>query len=348
MNMAEVPLAVNVDEYKALVGQALPQSPQYRYAVSEDTIRQFANAIDDFNAIYVDTSFARTTRHGSIFAPPGYLYGHGMATWLRMLPGIKDSSGEEMSATDNAMETWDFFEPVRPGDSIHSYATITNVEAKRGRRIAELALVESETRYINQRGELVATNKAKSFRFNGARVGESGGLAKTFPPLDPGCRTRDIAEPVRFPGSFDLPARRYNARRSAATIVAGDLIDTWRIGPLSTAMLGRFNAETIGGAWELIGESQSGSIPDAFAPGLMQIPWFGSMLMTWAGPDAWVRRLSQKNQEWVLVGYAYDCAGRVTDVTIGDRSVAVTCELWCDCELGFRTNVGNAVVEFAL
>jgi hypothetical protein len=48
---------------------------------------------------------------------------------------------------------------------------------------------------------------------------------------------------------------------------------------------------------------EGGHVPTMYAAGVMRVPWFGSMLTRWAGPNAWVRKLSYRKPEWVLVGY---------------------------------------------
>ena len=61
----------------------------------------------------------------------------------------------------------------------------------------------------------------------------------------------------------------------------------------------RFNAVTIGFGFDRIG--RTGHVPDAFAPGVLRIQWFGAVAPRWAGPNAFVTGIIQRNEEWVLV-----------------------------------------------
>jgi hypothetical protein len=107
--------------------------------------------------------------------------------------------------------------------------------------------------------------------------------------------------------------------------------------------IGRFNAVTIGTGFDRIG--RTGHVPDAFAPGVLRIQWFGAMLTRWAGPNAFVTRIVQRNEDWVLIGFKIICTGRVTRKSIVDGRYLVDLEIACHSELGFRTNSGTAQVE---
>jgi hypothetical protein len=72
--------------------------------VTRDGIRHFTDCIPDYNALYLNHAFAETRRWRGIVAPPGYLYAHGSPAWLGKIPGIRDSSGNELTGSDNATE----------------------------------------------------------------------------------------------------------------------------------------------------------------------------------------------------------------------------------------------------
>src|SRR5689334_14759312 len=124
--MSLVETTLDLTEYRALVGKDLPQPEQFNYGVTQDTIRHFAYAVPDPNGLYLDDAFAATTRWRGIIAPPGYLYAHGSPAWLGKMPGIRDTQGRELEQSDNASEGWDFYKPVRPGDTIYSYGKIVD------------------------------------------------------------------------------------------------------------------------------------------------------------------------------------------------------------------------------
>ena len=328
----------------ALVGKDLPQPEQYNYDVTRDGIRHFAYCIPDYNGLYLDDEYAATTRWRGIIAPPGYLYAHGSPAWLGKMPGIKDSSGNELTGGDNATEAWEFFRPVRPGDVVLSHGKIAGAEPKKSRKLGDAVLVNEEMRFTNQKGEIVARLNSYTFRFNSRRVADAGTIAQTYPPLAPGQFTRNVATDPALPGTFPTPVRRYDAPRYFEDIGEGEEVLPWELGPLMAFHIGRFNAVTIGTGFDRIG--RTGHVPDAFAPGVLRIPWFGAMLSRWAGPNAFVTKISQRNEEWVLVGFKVICSGRVTRKSVVDGRWLVDLEIACHSELGFRTNSGTAQVEF--
>jgi acyl dehydratase len=336
--------SLDVSGYAALVGKDLPQPEQFNYEVTLDAIRHFAYCIPDYNAIYLDEDYASTTRWRGIIAPPGYLYAHGSPAWLGKLPGIRDSSSNELKGGDNATEAWEFFRPVRPGDTILSHGKIVGAEPKKSRKLGEAVLVNAEMRFTNQNAETVARLNSYTFRFDSRRVAGASTIAQVYPPLAPGQFTRTIPMPPLLPGTFATPRRRYDAARYFEDIAEGEEVTPWELGPLMAFHIGCFNAVTLGTGFDEIGRTEH--VPDAYAPGVLRIQWFGAMLTRWAGPNSFVTKIAQRNEEWVLVGYRVICTGRVTRKSVIDGRNLVDLEIACHSELGFRTNSGTAQVEF--
>lgn len=341
---AAPPFSLDLTGIKALIGQDLPQPEQFNYSVTADGIRNFAYAIPDPNALYLDDDFAESTRWRGIIAPPGYLYAHGSPAWLCKLDGIKDAQGKEIKQSDNATEVWHFYKPVRPGDTILSYGKLVGATPKTSRSLGEAVLVEAEMRFTNQKGQKVARLNSFCFRFNPGPVTENGGVGDRYPPLAPGQFTRNVPTPPALPGTFPTPARRIDPDRLFDDIRVGEEIPTLELGPIMASDMGKFNALTLGTGFDRIGAH--GHIPDAFAPGPMRTPWFGSLLSRWAGPNAFVTKIAQRNEYFVLVGFRLLLGGTVTARRVEDGRCLVDLTIWCRSELGFQTNSGTAQVEF--
>jgi acyl dehydratase len=337
---------VNIDRYIGHIGKDYPQPQQYLYEVTRDGIRNFAYAIPDHSGLYIDGEYAATTRWGSPIAPPGYLYAFGSPAWLSKLDGIVDAEGNELTNGDNATEQWDFHLPVRPGDTILSHGKVVGAEIKQSRKLGDAVLVNEEMRYTNQRGERVATLTSYSFRFNNAKAASGGEVASGYPPMEPGQFTRNQATPPRLPGTFPQPEPRYDARRYFEDVAIGEVLPSWTLPRLKVADIAMFNAETTGGGYDRIG--RMGHIPDSFAPGVLRIQWFGSLMMRWGGPDSFVRHIAQRNEDWVLVGFDIVFSGTVTGKSVIDGRGIVEIALACHSELGFRTNSGIGRLELPL
>jgi len=334
---------LDVSEYAALIGKDLPQPEQFNYEVTRDSIRHFAYSIPDPNALYLDEEYASKTYWGGIIAPPGYLYSHGSPAWLGKMPGITDSDGHELTGSDNATESWEFFHPVRPGDTVLSNGKIAGIEQKKSRKLGDAVLVNEEMRFTNQRGEMVAGLNSYTFRFDARRVANAGTIAQTYPALAPGQFTRNVPTPPALPGTVPTPERRQDKSRCFEDIGEREQVTPWELGPVMAFHIGCFDAVTLGTGFDRIGRTDH--VPDAFAPGVLRIPWFGAMLTRWAGPNAFVTKISQRNEEWVLVGFKIICSGRVTRKSIVNGRYLVDLDIACHSELGFRTNSGTAQVE---
>jgi acyl dehydratase len=336
--------SLDLSGYAALVRKKLPQPEQFNYGVTQDGIRHFAYCIPDFNALYLDEAYAETTRWRGIIAPPGYLYAHGSPAWLGKLPGIRDSRGRELTGGDNATEAWEFIRPVHPGDTIFSHGVVAGFEPKKSRKLGEAVLVNCEMNFTNQKEEIVARLNSYTFRFDARRVADAGTIAQAYPPLAPGQFTRNIPTPPALPGTFPTPERRRDEPCYFEDIREGEEITPWELGPIMASHIGRFDAVTLGTGFDEIGRTEH--VPDAYAPGVLRIQWFGAMLTRWAGPNAFVTKIAQRNEEWVLVGFKVICTGRVTHKSVVDGRCLVDLEIACHSELGFRTNSGTAQVEF--
>ena len=141
------------EEAKQYVGKIDP--PHVR-EVEKGAIRRYADAVGDDNPLYHDEEYAKKSRYGSIIAPPGFF---GWATGE-----ISASSGIGlMGAVINAGfyrildagMTYEFFLPVRAGDTLVASPKISEVTEKEGKS-GTMIISHFEVSYLNQNGDLVA------------------------------------------------------------------------------------------------------------------------------------------------------------------------------------------------
>lgn len=148
------------DEVRAWIGrEATYTAPEPLGAAA---IRYFALAVGDENPLYRDAAFARAHGHDDVIAPPtlicetnqymdrpidadGYI-GH---TWEIPVVGCRKVRGGH---------TYTFERPVRPSDRIRVTWRILDITEKTSSSGRGLLVVESEARYRNQDGDLLATN----------------------------------------------------------------------------------------------------------------------------------------------------------------------------------------------
>jgi acyl dehydratase len=136
-------------------------------------IKRWATINEDFNALWFDEEYAKKSRWGGIVAPPLYLISvqDGLAApmepwWDLHLPGGLTPNREKYPnyvATPQGESEWEFFEPVRPGDTInaeHKLADLAWHKAKEGKEYSRILYIVGETTFTNQKGQLVGRNRS--------------------------------------------------------------------------------------------------------------------------------------------------------------------------------------------
>jgi acyl dehydratase len=106
-------------------------------AIERGAIVRFAAAIGDPNPAYPDV------------APPTFLRSVGLA-----VPPLPDA--ESVPRVLDGASEWTYEAPVRPGDTI-TFSTVLDSLKEREGRMGAMLIVDYRTEYVNQRGELAAT-----------------------------------------------------------------------------------------------------------------------------------------------------------------------------------------------
>ena len=150
--MAEAPGIT--DELKAMIGTMTEPSI---LEVERGAIRRYADAIDDPNPLYRDVEYAKNSRHGELICPPGYFGSpikEGGPMWvLNTFSGPLARAGFPV-ILDGGI-AYEFFFPVRPGDTLASYIKIASITERAG-STGNMILAILETTYTNQNGDIVA------------------------------------------------------------------------------------------------------------------------------------------------------------------------------------------------
>jgi acyl dehydratase len=154
------------DEFQSQIGKEfVPKHPHIMFfprgtedPVQWSSIKRWATINYDFNALWFDPEYARKSRWGGITAPPLYLLAMDDAMGMASdLTGAIYSPTNEVDRVKysnfrgSAMANceWEFFEPVRPGDLLHTKATPKDIFWKQGSRV-RLLFLKGEMIYINQ------------------------------------------------------------------------------------------------------------------------------------------------------------------------------------------------------
>ena len=84
-----------------------------------------------------------------------------------------------------------------------------------------------------------------------------------------------------------------------------------------------------------------------FVDGQMLGAFLTQQVQDWAGPDAFLRKLSFRNRVMVYPGDSLTCFGTVTAVTLEEEGGMVDCDLWVENQRGEKV-VGPASARVRL
>ena len=132
------------------------------FEVEKGAIGRYADAIDDQNPLYRDEEYAVNSSYGSIIAPPGFF---GWPTkWVKgstfpvfseaMLKLITGLAKAGFTKTIDGAIDYEFFCPVRAGDTLSASSVIKNITERKD-RAGKAVFVITETIYTNQNSDLV-------------------------------------------------------------------------------------------------------------------------------------------------------------------------------------------------
>ena len=156
----------DIERQRKLLGyEQASKTREYIQTASEDNIRNFAHGCGDDNPLFTDPDYARKTRWGGIIAP-------GMMTGVINKPMLGDPVPDEIKALRKSLfkgihvfvsgSTWDFYRPVRPGDTIYSFAGDESCEVKKSEFAGKSVIKVRRDVKVNQRGEVVAVYRILS------------------------------------------------------------------------------------------------------------------------------------------------------------------------------------------
>jgi len=148
----------------------MPISPQakgrtygpFRYEVGAEKVREFALAVGggvpsssfsaeeapkDIQRLYLDADYAKSTKHGSLVAPPTFCVTFNIRPFAAAVRDPQNNVNFLMLV--HGEQEYEFLEPVKPGDVITSTGTVTEAYSRAGR---DFMTVVCES--VNQRGQI--------------------------------------------------------------------------------------------------------------------------------------------------------------------------------------------------
>ena len=149
-----------------------------KFPVEASHILMFARSVGDYNEIYADEEYAKTTEPGSVIAPPTFVQASAQFDpdyFLRPKPGTPwFGSGKEPTSVKkesgsgggggggglHAEQHYEYHRHPKPGDVLTATVKPGKKWEKQGKRSGKLLFSETVTEYRDQNGELVVTARS--------------------------------------------------------------------------------------------------------------------------------------------------------------------------------------------
>lgn len=156
----------DIERARALVGAyTANREQQYVTTASEDSIRNFAVGYGDDNPLFTDPDYAEQSPWGSQIAPP-------MMAAVIGKPMLGDPLPEELKQLKKGLfkgihvfvsgSEWDWYRPIRPGDTLYSFVGEDGVEVKPSEYAGRTVTKFLRTVKVNQNGEVVGVYRKRS------------------------------------------------------------------------------------------------------------------------------------------------------------------------------------------
>ena len=353
------------------VVQGVGRSPFNRDA-NPKAIRRFVRGYGDDNPLFTEPDYGKRTRWEGMIAPHLYL----MTTGVSEVDEVREEirfRGDPLRRVFafRAMDEWQMFQPIRPGDTFvrRHYDTDAIVKERSSFSGRRSVVTRYRTDFFNQRGELVAFNTGGFVRSE-RDASESQG------------KYRNVERPNYTPEEMAEvdEAYRNEYRRGSDTLYwedvsEGDELPTVVKGPLTVTdmiafLMGR--GATVGGSklgWEnrqkrpgfySLNEfgapdtiqrvhwddawAQKVGNPGAYDFGLMRSCYLTHLVTNWMGDDAWLWKHGSEMRRFNYQGDIQWCKGKVSRKYVDSGHHAVELDIWCENQRGEITTPGSATV----
>ncbi len=153
-----------------------------RYAVNEAMIRNWVEAHDDRNPVYVDDAQARATGREGIVCPPAMISTWVMAGYRRWreihrlraegvvedfaysrLLNLLDRAGYTSVVATNVEQ--DYHRELHPGDHVTAHFTIESISPIKRTGLGEGCFLTLHKKYVDEDGDLLVEERFRLLRF---------------------------------------------------------------------------------------------------------------------------------------------------------------------------------------
>lgn len=228
------------------------RTQEYRATATAETIRNFANSYGDDNPLYCEPDHGRLSRWGGQVAPA--IMAGVLNAPLRGDRPARELRGGSYRGIHSFVSggTWEWYRPVRPGDTLHSYEGVESVEVKASEFAGRSVIRTLRTVKFNQHAEVVGVYRTLVIN---AERGAARRKGKEQAPDEAaaGWSTDALAE-VDALYAEEARGRRGREPRFFDDVVEGEALPRRAKGPLRTTDIIAFHAGGYGftpfGLWQ--------------------------------------------------------------------------------------------------
>ncbi|MFL0413686.1 MULTISPECIES: FAS1-like dehydratase domain-containing protein [Sphingomonas] len=230
----------DIERQRALLGfDQAASTREYIQTATEDNIRNFAHGCGDDNPLFCDPDYARGTRWGGVIAP-------GMMVAQINAPMKGDPVPDEIKRLRKSLfkgihvfvsgSTWDFYRPVRPGDTIYSFNGEESCEVKQSEFAGRSVITVRRDVKVNQRGEVVAVYRILRVLTERKTAAKKG----KYSAIEP--QTYSDDDIAAIDAVYANEQVLGSGKRWFEDVAAGDAIGTMAKGPLTVTDVICFHA----------------------------------------------------------------------------------------------------------
>lgn len=369
----------DVTAQQLLIGHDLAQRyPEYLTTASVDAIRNFARSYGDDNPLYTDESYAAASRWGGLVAPGIIGAAIGQITLGDPIP--KDIRAKTKGLFKGlhgfiSGSNWTWYRPVRPGDTIYSYAGEESFTVKESEFAGRTGVRVRRDVKFNQNGDVVAVYRIVYIRAERKTAKDKG----KYKEIKKASWSKDDIS--KIDAQYKEEKRRGANIRYWEDVKIGDKIAPIQKGPLTSTEVMVFHAGGYG--WNFSGGRPAASriaaqdraiAPRAYVPnadgvpdhvfrvhwdddwakevgakmaydyGLMRECWMYHCVSDWMGDDAIIIGQEDSLRKFNYMGDLQVISGEVTDKRIEDGRALVDVKITCDSQRGEETAYGDFTV----
>ena len=348
-----MPDSLITDEIKALIG--LETEPERnRFPISAEMAYDVADAIEDYNPLYVDPDYAAASRYGNLLCPP-------LAAWKDIAPPIGYfGAGQEWhfevplpfhSYGLNGGSDWQFLAPVRVGTWITRRFRILDIFEKRGRSGPLVFIVRQEIQTDQEGQELSRARRVSIHRALPAPAPASdqppAGVARVTDNLVADNLSTVAVAPPNPEVILPKPEPAPSVQRHFEDVSVGDDLPPVVKGPMTTTHLIRWAAANGNYArihWDLPFAQLTQGLPNVVVNGSLKNQYLGQLLLDFAGDGGWFRRFYVEHRGMDFPGDTLIASGIITGKREEGDFGLVDCAVNLKNDRGGQTASGTATV----